>query len=278
MDTHTDDELSALADELRAHEISDAFVYVSYLKAGNAFNPTFDHAAAFTQRLHTLAPDVRLLGWVGVPIQMDDEGQHIDNRLTDETVRALIAEFSGRVVNDMGFDGVHLNAELIYDGDTTYLDTLQGVRTALPAGAILSAAPHALRMTDPVTVIPYPTQSHHWSADYLRRVADEVDQVAIMDYDSGLFFPSDYRAWMAYQVRGAAEALAESDVEVFIGIPTSEEWTPSHNTLAETLPNALYGLQVGLSLSADPGVIDGIAVYPYWETSADEWALIDARE
>jgi hypothetical protein len=50
----------------------------------------------------------------------------------------------------------------------------------------------------------------------------------------------------------------------------------SHQVIAESLANALYGVRVSLSQSVLPGTIDGIAVYPYWEIDEGEWALLDA--
>jgi hypothetical protein len=126
-----------------------------------------------------------------------------------------------------------------------------------------------------VTIVPYPTIAHHWSDNYLREVANNADQIAVMAYDSGLFFPSDYRSWMIYQVQGIAQALAQLNISVLIGAPVSEEWTPSHNTTTEYLTNALYGIRAGLSGSAHPQVVDGVAIYPYWEVSADEWVALD---
>lgn len=271
MEQHTDVEIAALAADFQRRGITDGFFYVSYLNADGEFNLTYDHAADFTQRFRAVAPEVRLLAWVGVPISITHEdGRVLSNRLADPDVRAQIAAFSRRTV-DLGFDGIHLNAEPITNGDAAYLATLSEIRASLPDGAFLSVAPHALRLTEPVLAIPYPRIDHHWSADYLRQVASNVDQVAVMAYDSGLFFPTDYRAWMAYQVKAVSTALADTDVDVLIGLPTSEEDTPSHRVGIESLDNALYGLRVGLVDSESSNVIDGIAIYPYWETSADEW-------
>jgi len=204
------------------------------------------------------------------------DGVYVANRLESADLRAAIAEFGAQTVSDLGFDGVHLNAELIPNDDEAFIATLEALRVALPPDATLSTAVHALHLTESVTSVPYPTMAHHWSADYLRRVAQNADQVALMAYDSGLPFPADYREWMAYQVRASADALADIDVNFLIGVPASEELTPSHNTTAESLANALFGLRAGLSASDSPQVIDGLAVYPYWETSVDEWALLDA--
>jgi hypothetical protein len=172
-------------------------------------------------------------------------------------------------VTNLGFDGFHLNAELIPDGDAGFLQTLAAVRQALPAGAPFSSTAHVLRLTETVTLVPYPDVAHHWSADYLGQVAASTDQIVLMAYDSGLPFPRDYRAWVEVQTRSAAEALANEDVELLIGLPVSEEWTPSHQTQAETLSHALSGFSSGFN-----GGVDGLALYAHWEISDDEWSAV----
>lgn len=275
MEPASDAAIQALADQLTRQQITDIFVYTSYLKPDNTFNPTYDHAPAFTARLRDVAPQIRILSWIGVPVQVTTpDGIHHDNRLEDAQIRAQIARFARRTITEMGFDGLHLNAELIADGDAAYLDTLAAIRGQLPGGAFLSVAPHALKLPSPGTLVPYPAISHHWSASYLRRVAQNVDQVAIMGYDSGLFLPSDYRAWVAHQVVAAAQALDGLNTEVFIGLSASAEWTPSHQTQAENLYTGLYGLQAGLSRLAVGRRIDGIALYAYWEMDDAAWRNI----
>ncbi len=238
MDAHTDSAVATLANDLQIHNITTIFVYVSYLKADDTFNATFSHAAHFIDQLRHVAPQIKVLGWIGVPIQITKpDGTILSDRLADPTVRQTIAEFSARVVRDLGFDGVHLNAERIEDGSLTYIQTVQQIRAALPSDALLSLAVHALQPTEPVTAMPHPRISHYGSADYLRQVAEQCDQIALMAYDSGLIFPADYRSWMAFQVRQSAAILAETDVQVLIGVPVSEEWTPSHQLHTEYLEN-----------------------------------------
>lgn len=277
MESHTDAEIDAFAAELTTYEIQEVYLYVSYLRVDGIFNPTYDHALALTKRLHTIVPQIRLLAWIGVPIQgIDTNGRHI-NRLENPQIRADIAEFSAMMVTDFGFDGVHLNAEMAQDSDSHYLNLLNEIRAALPQGAFLSVTAHAIRMDRVVTLTPYPMVAHHWTPEYLWTVASHVDQITLMAYDSGLPFPADYRNWVAYQVKMSAYVLANSGTELVIGLPTSEEWTPSHQTQAETFSNALYGLRGGLNEQLDATTVAGVAIYPYWETSPQEWqALTDS--
>lgn len=275
MEPHTDAEIRQFAAELQARPIRYGYFYVSYLKPDGTFNPTFAYAAEFTRRMREAAPDIVLLAWIGVPIQAENEAGETINRLESAVIRTQTALFAAMTVRDLGFDGVHLNAEMAHDGDVAFLSTLSDIRRELPDGAFFSTTTHALRLTHPVTFVPYPSVAHHWSADYLRDVAALVDQVALMAYDSGLPFPADYRRWMAYQVREATGALADRATSLIVGIPTSEEWTPSHQTQGETLDAALWGLRAGLAESRLPERLNGIAVYPYWETRASEWEQIN---
>jgi hypothetical protein len=197
----------------------------------------------------------------------------VDNRLADPDIRAKIAAFAAFTVTDLLFDGVHLNAELIPNDDPAFLLTLDNIRTSLPTEAIFSSTAHALRSPRPITSIPYPVVPHHWTPDYLQEVSSRVDQVALMAYDSGLPFPRDYRNWVAYQTQASAAALDDLDTELFIGLPTSEEWTPSHQTQAETFTHAMHAFRQAY----DPR-ITGIALYPYWETTSDEWRQVPYTE
>lgn len=275
MNPHSDAEIAALVEHLQTQRINDVFAYLTYLKSGDVFNPTFDYAETFTQHFRDHSSDMRLLAWIGVPVTMTaPDGRLISDRLADPQTRAVIVETAVRVVTEMGFDGVHLNAEVIENNSATFLLLLREMRAALPDEAVLSTTSHALQLDRNILFTPYPTLAHHTSPDYLRQIAQEVDQIALMAYDSGLFFPRDYRSWVAYQVETAADAVAGTDVELLIGLPTSEEATLSHHVWVENVGNALYGFRVGLANSADASLITGIAVYPAWETDDQEWEQI----
>ena len=270
MDEHDSDEIMQLAQTLKSQQVDDVYVYVSYLKAGDFFNPTYDHAGEFGTTLKQNVSDMRVLAWIGVPISITQpDGIFISNRLESEAIREQIAEFSRFVVMELGFDGVHLNAELIPNDDPAFIETLKLIRETLPKDAFFSTTAHAIRLDRQVTAMPYPAIGHHWTSDYFQEVAEQVDQIALMAYDSGLVAPRDYLGWMTYQVEVSQQALGNSSTELMIGVPTSEEWTPSHQTQAEQLRIALDGIQAGYK-----GRVDGIAIYPYWDTSADEWQVI----
>lgn len=260
-------QLEALAGELKALGMDDVYVFISYLKADGSFNPTFDFASELVAALKRHAPELRAFAWIGLPVSLP--GAMPASQLRSTETRRTIADFTRFAVADLGFDGVHINAELIADGDGAFLELLAAIGDALPKGAYLSATAHPLRLDERVTSMPYPAVAHHWSAPYLRRAAQHVDQIVLMAYDSGLVFPRDYLHWTRYQVARSQEALSGISAELVIGASVSEEWTISHQTQAETLSLFLAGLKTGLA-----GRLDGIALYPFWELDKREMQLI----
>lgn len=64
-----------------------------------------------------------------------------------------------------------------------------------------------------------------------------------MAYDSGLFFPADYRAWVAHQTQTSADTLQDANTQLLIGFSASDEHTPSHHTSVETISDALFGVR-----------------------------------
>ena len=271
MDDHKPGEIRDLANELLARNVDEAYIYVSYLSADDGFNLTYGQARTFVAQMKRHAPGLRLLAWIGVPVSIKrGDGTTSADRLGSAHIRDQIARFSQFVVYELGFDGLHLNAELIADGDRAYLQTLDQIRKSLPPPTFLSVTAHPLRMVQSVTALPYPALAHHWSQDYLKQVAQRSDQIVLMAYDSGLLFPRDYLNWVAYQIAASQEALQDFDAELLVGLSTSEEWTLSHQRQAETIGIALNGLRAGIS-----DRLDGIGIYPYWETDAREWRLIE---
>jgi hypothetical protein len=74
-----------------------------------------------------------------------------------------------------------------------------------------------------------------------------------------------------------SRALENEHVELFFGLPTSEEYSATHYPPAENITNGLPGLIDGLNdLDARPGFVTGIAIYPHWETDSAEWKVYES--
>jgi hypothetical protein len=268
MDAHSAADVAVLAADLKRHEIRYVYVYTSYLKPAGNFNPTFDHAAEFIQAIKAAQPDLKVLAWIGVPLFFTDIG--------DPAVRQKIAAFSADRIKQAAFDGVQLDPEPIGDEDTNIPLLMDEVKHAIGPKVILS-----LDSRTAWPIFPDLPWSRWfgpvlWSAHYYREVAQHVDQIAVMTYDSGLYSPVLYRQWSRFEVIQISKALAGSGVELLFGVPTSEEESSTHHVSAETMDSGLNGIIDGLNDDeAQAGAVNGVAIYPYWETDAAEWALYD---
>ncbi|MBN2471866.1 MAG: hypothetical protein JXN59_14180, partial [Anaerolineae bacterium] len=184
-----EEDVRALAQRLETQGIDIVYVWTTWLQEDGTWSPTtFEHMAAFVQQLRAYYPEVRLDAWIGVPVEVPDY------RIDDEAIQDEVARFAAQALEDFGFDGVHINAEPVWEGDEHYLSLLRAVRQSIGDEAALSVAvPPDWNTGDPaIPVGPYTTPDAHWSQTYKQRVAFLVDEVAVMAYNSGLSSPLDY--------------------------------------------------------------------------------------
>jgi hypothetical protein len=273
MEPHSVSEVEALAANLKQQQIATIFVYLSYLKPAGEFNPTYDHAREFIMAFKQVAPEIEVQAWLGVPVRVPPgtpgAAGYVD--LADEAVQNKIAEISRLAVQDFGFDGVHLDAEPVVTGDPALLSVLDKMRAVIGAQARLSIAGREITPLLPEADLIV-NRWFTWRGDYYREVANRVDQIAVMAYDSHAPFRFWYEQWVRHQVINLTNSLRETTAEILIGVPTSEEHSSSHDPAVENMQTGLTGLLAGLNdLDAQPGKITGVAIYPYWETTADEW-------
>lgn len=273
MESHSDTEITALAKDLQRRQIDTIFAYVSYLKPVGEFNPTYDHAREFVTAFKQAAPEIEIQAWLGVPVQVPPgtpgASGYID--LADEAVQNKITEFGRLMVQDFGFDGVHLDAEPVLTGDLALLSVLEKMRAAIGPQARLSIAGREITPLLPEADLVV-NRWFTWRGDYYREVAKRVDQIAVMAYDSHAPFGFWYEQWVRHQVINLTNSLHETSAEILIGIPTSEEHSSSHDPAIENMRTGLSGLLAGLNdLDTQSDKISGVAIYPYWETTDDEW-------
>lgn len=273
---HTADEIAALAEDLQRRQIRSVFVYTSYLRADGEFNETYQHAPTFITSLRRVYPEVHILAWVGLPLKSSGSAKSYHVELSDGATRRKIVEFCIELVSQIGFDGVHLDPEPVSSGDHDLLTLLDELRAASDSGALLSIA--ARRIWPVYPDAPWPLVGQvSWRGDFYRKVASRVDQMAVMVYDSGLPLAWMYRQWVKFEVISISQAVEGEEVELLIGIPTSEEATVTHHPTAENMRSGLEGTINGLNDRAThPKEIDGIAIYPAWETSEGEWAVYES--
>ena len=267
--------VDSLAEQLRANDIGAVYAWVSWLQEDGTWRgaENFTRVREFTNQLKEAYPEVILYGWLGFPVDLADDGYRLD----DEELQQSIADFSASVVAELGFDGVFLNVEPVWDGDESYLDLLRKVRASVGDTVPISSAippdwsPEDADIPVPPLIVP----GTIWSKEYKQSVALLSDEMAVMAYNSGLTSAEDYVEWMAYQVAIFAEAVSElgEGTTVMIGIPTYDDQLPGHDTTVENVVSALEGFDLGLAQAGDAAsYVSGVAIYAGWTTDDTEWS------
>src|SRR5215472_4882942 len=223
-DSHSPADYAALAGLLRANQISDAFFHAGPLD-GDGRIPAlrYSHAPALLAALHRSAPGVRLQAYVGQVLA--GAGGPVD--LHSPAVRDRVVD-SARALLDLGFDGIHYDIEPVPAGDPDYLDLLRRThaltrpRRAVLSVSIQKVAPPGAGSSLAAAVAGV---AHRWpltTPDYLRAVAGQVDQVAVMVYDTPLPTAPLAGAVYAWQTAHVLRTIGDR-ITVFIGVPTYEE-------------------------------------------------------
>ena len=264
---HRADEVMSLAMDLAERQITTVYVYTSYYKPEGVFSPTYAYAEEFVTTLKGFAPGLVVQAWIGLPL----DTMNLDSR----AIRREVVDFCATLVKDAGFDGLHVDPEPVKDGNTSVLALLDELRQLLGSQAVLSVAGRRIWPIFPTMRWPLVGQ-WSWSTPYYQKLARRVDEIAVMVYDSAMPTSGLYRYWTKFQIIALSRALVYSDVQLFIGIPTSEEVTSTHKPEAENMRSGLRGTIDGLNDWATwTNVVTGVAVYPYWETDVREWGIYE---
>jgi hypothetical protein len=273
-----DAELAELAPRITAGQISDVYVHVGPLEYDGTLDPALrPEAEEFLDRFRAALPDVRVSAWVG---QRVEPGQ-LD--LGDEETRARVVEGVQDVVA-AGFDGVHYNFEPAPDRGEGLLSLLDATREALPEDALMSAA---VPQIEPLAGVSFPIRlfagkDKYWSTLYLEQVAEKLDQVAVMSYDTAMPMEGLYGGFVARQTRLALDTVPE-DVQLFMGVPAYPDEHATRDADAETPATAVQAIRVGLSDAAERRERFGTALYAEHSATEADWAAyqegwVDARE
>lgn len=250
----SDNDLKQIASLLNREQVAFAYFHCRDIDAkGNLRFGAPDTAKKFVEFLHHECPQAKILAWIGA-VGPNMRGEV---NLNSPQVRARMSEQAALLVNSCGFDGVQWDFEYCANDDPAFLDLLKLTRATLPNKSMLSAA------------VPFT-----WTDNYIGKVSQLTDQIALMAYDTVCFLPRWYAGYMRELVIRYANAIAaqETQCKLMIGVPTYEDVTALHHKQAENLKVALIGVKDAL---ADPAckrqAVVGIAPYAEWTTDADEW-------
>ena len=231
------------------------------------------YARQLIEAVRKYAPGVRAQAYLG---QIRTVEGHGVTDLDDPAVRDRVLKTDAAFL-DVGFDGIHYDFEPIYPDDVAFLTLMERTRELTQSrGRLLSVAleqPTLFDALQPVykALIPrhgtirYPPRP---TEEFLRRIADLADQVAIMTYDVSLPTKSLAGWHYARHTRRTLELIGDRTT-VFMGVPTYRPlvgW-------AEDLTVALRGVRRGIDdLDRPPKRPYGVGVYADWTTGPREWA------
>jgi hypothetical protein len=262
---HRREDIAALAESLNRQQIKYVFAYTSYLKPNRQFNLTYSHAAEFVQTLKAEQPNLNVQAWIGLPLEYLD--------LDNSEVRKQIVQFCVTLVQEKGFDGIHLDPEPILNDTTSVLTLLDEVRQALGPEFTLSIATRRIWPIFPNVRWPIVGRIA-WQADYYREVASRVDQIVVMTYDSAMPLTFLYRQWTQFQAIEVSRTVSNVGSHVFFGISASEEKTWTHWPSAENIGSGLQGIIDGLNdAEAHPACVSGVALYMYGDMDEVKWSV-----
>jgi spore germination protein YaaH len=210
--------------------------------------------------------------WVG---QLVGPG-HLD--LANAATRGKILDAASSLLAE-GFVGIHYDFEPVPDGDTGLLRLLADSHTVTrKSGAALSVS---VDQIEPFPGLHTPEQwvfgsPHWWSTGFLRQVAERVDAVAVMTYNTAVPLEPAYSGYIRQQTQLALDAVP-STVEVLMGLPAYHSGDVGHGT-TETVAAGIRGVRLALSSRPVQPQHFGVALYvdfaateSDWQTYRDDW-------
>lgn len=281
----SDDDIRNLVAQLRDHQIGIVYAHVSELNVDstwtgrtngqNRFDEVEANVTAFVEKLNRFYPEAELYGVLGIRADIGEDSYRLD----DENVVRTVASFSTQVVNTLGFDGVMLNVEPVWNGDEFFIALIRQVRQTIgDTPSLAVAVPPDWTPTD--VDIPTPSliaPGTAWDNRYKQRIAIlQIDQMVVHTYNSYLTRSDEYADWVAYQVATFSEAVAalETDVELIFGVPTYEDVRPAHDKRVENVQSAVIGIQRGLvQAGTAASSVRGVALFAEWDIETPEWEL-----
>lgn len=218
-----------------------------------------------TQQFLLIMDDLRVVPWVGGVL-----GEHVFLKSKQWRTR-FVTSIRDLLNTYPAFAGIHINIEPLPSGDAEYLTLLRELKTALPENKILSIAAY------PPPTLFQRSLYVHWEKTYYERVAQEVDQMVIMMYDTSLWSEKLYQQLMASWTKKVLDWTGTTDV--LLGVPAyDDEGVMYHYPHVENLKNSLLGIHAGLARYPSlPENYQGISIYCEWEMAQEEWDYLKAN-
>lgn len=270
----SEEQIAKLVKDLQEKQIKYVFLHVGPLESSGTIPPDrFAGARNFLYTARKIDSSIVYEAWIG---QLRSK---ID--LSKGWIRKNVADAAYNLVHDIGFDGIHLNIEPTYDGDSEFIFLTKDIRERIGTVPLFSVAIGEL-IPQKVTsflkyfknkeeeVFGYRLDKPYNTAEFYKDLAKYVDQFAVMAYDTSIKDESLYQWFVEQQVIYVTRAVP--DRQVFIGIPTYQDVRDNFDPLIENMSTGLKGVIRGLNnFRSKKEAFVGVAIYSYWETDEKEW-------
>ncbi|MBE1591375.1 hypothetical protein ACFPOI_12620 [Nonomuraea angiospora] len=257
----TERDVEQLAVRLRATGIKDVYVHSGPFNWDGTLSPDkYPNAGNFVKWLRERLPAVRISAWLGQAVK---NGLDLDDPKARENILSGVA-----AIMKQGYDGIHYNFEPIGDGDTEFLELLERTRrhTSLLSTSTPQIEPYpGLRLTARALL----SHDKYWSQGYFKQVADRVDQVAVMTYDSFTPLQSLYGGYVARQAELALD-LVPAAKALYIGAPAYHDHGVAWADNAESVAMAAEGARLALSEHGRRERF-GLALYVDFAATEEDW-------
>ncbi len=266
-------EYSLLCARLKNGNITDVFAHVGPLdENGNIEYKKYHYAKEFLVQVKNCSSGIHIQAWIG---QVEKRGGGVID-ISRMDIRDSIIRTS-EIFLQLGFDGIHYNIEPIFSGDENIIDLLKKTHNITKSNKkILSIASDEIEpfpFSDKIIRL-FARRAGFWDKSYYLQVSENVDQIAVMMYDTAIPF-----AWLyAYVVKWQVEKITtilDGKVLLFFGVPTYEEERWSFHANAENIYSGIRGISMGIE-EIPMGILNdkfGIGIYSEWTTDENEWKI-----
>ena len=250
------EKISALFKKLSDNKISTVYPHLCPAELNGKIAP---YDSRQVERFLDLAEqyNIKVIPWIGGVFEESA-------RPADEKWRKnFVASVDDLLKKHPRLAGVQVNIEPMPSGNTDFLTLLKELHTVTQS-KILSVAAY-----------PPPTKWHqfpdvHWELTYIRQIAQNCDQLAVMMYDTAIPLEKFYIRLMTDWTNQLTAAVRSSGCELLLGIPAYEDANVGyHHPQVENINSALQGI----SASSRKNESNGIAIYCEWEMNADKWQV-----
>ncbi len=266
----SDKEIFDLVETFKKHGIGTVFVHAGPLKNDGTIDPeTYRYAISFLEKARKFGMGIKYEAWLGqIRGKIDLENVEIRHNVTKQAL--ILSEF-------MDFDGIHFDIEPVWDEDRDFIKLLKETRETINSKKKISVALAEFIPKSLISVSKWAHEFENFNSEVnYKNVAQYADEIVVMTYATG-FKQEWLYSWLVKEQTIWVTTLLDKR-SVFVGIPSYEksEHDPEFDEKIENIESGLKGIIDGLNnFRSNEENFEGVAIYPYWEISDEEWTTYD---